>query len=438
MNATEREQLIDDRKESAKRSEHLWCKDRWMDFEVFYVPVEALLLNVDNRRFTSERSLMESKLGHSLDPENSEIDENSVISILLDSGIDVDGDQVKGNPTKSFEGLKADWERRRQATPFWIRPDGTVRNGNRRLAMIKRMRADSVTGTEWVQAIILDPENFNEHDIFEMEQREQLTEDYKVRYTHLNLLLTLRQAAIEREIDWFDSESIRAVAGELQDVVSGNQNYAETQLRAVKYMDAYLLDADSKGEYHKLFGQVERFRDIGKIMKTVEEQFPNDAPDMLQLLFAAIRAGNPHGEIRAIGRMFIQEREKYQKLQQQITKEEQEWEASEDNSIPDPELIEISEEDEDDSEAIETDSTTGPVAPNYPSEIVKTRIKDAIDGFEASKLNVLSTLQQIVSRLDMLMDSSSLLPQELDGKRGTEAREILDRIVAWAEEAKKY
>ena len=138
-----------------------------------------------------------------------------MISILLDTGCDVDGNLVKGGASRDYEGLRADWLRRKQASPFWVRPDGTVRNGNRRLAMLKRLRNDGITGTEWVEAVILNPghpDNIDEHDLFEMEQREQLTEDFKVRYTDMNLLLTLRQAAIDSGIDWFDPEAIKRVA----------------------------------------------------------------------------------------------------------------------------------------------------------------------------------------------------------------------------------
>ena len=328
MNATQRRQAIETRSERTDRTVRLWCKDEWRDFQVKRVPVDALLLNVDNRRFAAERTLMESKLGHYLDPENSEDDEISVISILLDSGHDTDGNVVKGTPSKDYELLKSDWQRRKQASPFWIRPDGTVRNGNRRLAMLKRLRSGSITGTEWVDAVILNPghpDNIDEHDLFEMEQREQLTEDFKVRYTDMNLLLAIRQAAIDSGIDWFDPDSIRRIAGELQEVAGGTQAYATIQLRAIKYMDAYLQDARVPGQYHKLLRQVERFRDIGKMMSWVEENYLDDATDMLQLMFAAVRAGNPHGDIRTIRKMFLEDRTRYELLLAQVTQDEKEW-----------------------------------------------------------------------------------------------------------------
>ena len=438
MNATQRREAIDNRSESAERSVRLWCKDRWRDFPVMRVPVDALLLNVDNRRFAAERSLMESQLGHPLDPENSEDDEISVISILLDTGHDVDGNIVKGTPSRDYEGLKADWLRRKQASPLWVRPDGTVRNGNRRLAMLKRLRNDGITGTEWVEAVVLnpgDPDNIDEHDLFEMEQREQLTEDFKVRYTDMNLLLTLRDAAIDSGIDWFDPESIKKVAGQLQEVAGGNQAYATIQLRAIKYMDAYLDDANAAGQYHKLLRQVERFRDIGKIMSRIEEDYQDDSADMLQLMFAAVRAGNPHGDIRVIRKMFLEERDRYESLQAQVAQDEKEWEQTGTRGIADPDLS--AESDESEYEDEDSEQETPVQTPGYPQELVQRRIKNSIDGYQASQLEVMDTLEQILSRLHNLTGASELLAETLSGPRGSEAKDMLTDIIEWADDARK-
>ena len=438
MNANQRRQVIENRSESAKRTERLWCKDRWRDFPIVWVPVDALLLNVDNRRFAAERTLMESKLGHALDPENSGEDEISVISILLDTGCDVEGNFVNGTPSKDYEGLQADWLRRKQASPFWIRPDGTVRNGNRRLAMLKRLRNDGIAGTEWVEAVILNPghpDNIDEHDLFEMEQREQLTEDFKVRYTDMNLLLTLRQAAIGSGIDWFDPESVKKVAGRLQEVAGGNQTYATIQLRAIKYMDAYLEDMDAAGHYHKLLRQVERFRDIGKIMSRVEEDYQDDSADMLQLMFAAVRAGNPHGDIRVIRKMFLEERDRYQSLQTQVAQDEKGWEQTGARGIADPDLSSESEDSEYEDE--DSDQETPIQTPGYPQEHVRRRIKNAIDGYQASQLEVMDTLEQILSRLGILSSASGRLAETLNGPRGNEARDMLSNIIEWADDARE-
>ena len=438
MNATQRRQAIENRSESAdERTVRLWCKDRWRDFPVMRVPVDALLLNVDNRRFAAERTLMESKLGHPLDPENSEDDEISVISILLDTGHDVDGNLVKGTPSKDYEGLKTDWLRRKQASPFWVRPDGSVRNGNRRLAMLKRLRNDGSTGTEWVEAVVLNPEhpdNIDEHDLFEMEQREQLTEDFKVRYTDMNLLLTLRQAAIDSGIDWFDPDSIKRVAGQLQEVAGGNQGYATIQLRAIKYMDACLEDANAAGQYHKLLRQVERLREIGKLMAWIEDNYQDDAADMLQLMFAAVRAGNPHEDIRAIRRIFLNDRARYERLQRQVALDEKEWEQTGAREIGDPNLSSESDENDEDEDGEQEPSIQ---TPGYPQKPVRRRIKNAIDGYQASQLEVVDTLEQVLSRLRILSGASERLEETLSGPRGSEAKDMIKDIIEWADDARE-
>ena len=438
MKADERRRTIEARKEDTKRRVKLWCKDEWRDFEVFSVPVEALLLNVDNRRFKAEKILMEDKLQRSLDPENNPLDEQSVVSILLDTALEVDGDRVVGKPSTDAESLQKDWLARGQETPFWIRPDGTVRNGNRRLAMILRLRSDlGASGSDRVQAIILDPKDIDERDLFEMEQREQLTENLKVRYTDINLLLTLREAAIARGVDWNDPQSIEKVAGQLQDVAR-DKAYATIQLRAIRYMDAFLQDANAPGRYQTLLRQVERFRDVGKIMAQIENDYPDDAADILRLAFAAIRAGNPHGDIRLLRKIFIDDRERYKRLLAAVEREEAPWDAATtDAQVADPKIVSTRREEDDETDEGD-DDPPGPVVPNYPSERVKTKIKDAIDGFQSRNLNALSMLEQAHSRLESLTKDRKTLSAALAGDEADQVRKAIAKVVAWAEDAKRF
>lgn len=233
MTPDQRRQVIETRKQSTGRKERLWARDTWREFDVCQVPVEGLLLNVDNRRFAAERTLVEEKLGHELDPENNPDDERALEVILLDVGYDVDGDRVTGgHPDKDYQALRSDWLRRRQESPLWIRPDGIVRNGNRRLSMLKRLqREEGLGGFEYVDAVILEPADIDEVALFDMEQREQLTENLKVRYTDINLLLAIRAAAESRAIDWYEGGDINRVAGELKDII-GNPTPSSNSTRS--------------------------------------------------------------------------------------------------------------------------------------------------------------------------------------------------------------
>lgn len=414
----------------------LWVRDDWRDFPVVQVPVEALMLNVDNRRFSAERTLVEEKLGHELDPENNPDDELALEVILLDVGYDVDGDRVTGGkPGKDYQALKADWLRRRQESPLWIRPDGVVRNGNRRLAMLKRLqREEGLEGFEYVDAVILHPDQIDEVALFDMEQREQLTENLKVRYTDINLLLAIRDAAEARQIIWSDREDIDRVAGELQHIIGNDQRYAVVQLNAIKYMDAYLDDSGQSGQYHKLIGQIERFRDVGRVMVQVEESYPDDAVDMLRLLFAAIRAGRPHGTIRDLRRMFLNDRDRFGQLVTEVDDIEQAWEAGGNSEeLADP--IGISpEEAEPADEEVEEPEPPGPNVPNYPKQVVTDAIDNALDGFQAAQTdNVIKTLRQVRNRLDVLTDDRERLAQALASDDTGQVREAFMTVVGWVD-----
>jgi hypothetical protein len=432
----ERRQIIEQRGQLTDGKARLWARDDWRYFEIWQVPVEALLLNVDNRRFAAERTLVEEKLGHELDPENNPDDELALEVILLDVGYDVDGDRVAGGrPGKDYQALKADWLRRRQESSLWIRPDGLVRNGNRRLAMLKRLqREEGLEGYEYVDVVILQPEEIDEVALFDMEQREQLTENLKVRYTDINLLLAVRAAALARGIDWSAPEDIDRVAGELQHIIGNDQRYAVVQLNAVKYMDAYLDDSAQTGQYHKLIGQIERFRDVGRVMVQVEASYPDDAIEMLRLLFAAIRAGRPHGTIRDLRRMFLKDRERYGHLVAEVDDIEQDWEAAgnrEELADPigiTPEEPESADEDGDEAEP------PGPNVPNYPKEMVTDAIENALDGFQAAQVDdVLKTLRQVRNRLDVLTDDRHRLALALASDIGDQVRDAFMTVVGWVD-----
>ena len=416
----------------------LWVLGEWKNIPVLRVPISALVLNIDNRRFSAERQLFEQRLGHDLDPENSEDDALSVEAILLDRDLDIDGECVVGKPNKDYLALRQDWQRRKQETPFWILADGTVRNGNRRLAMLRRLqREEGAEGYEYVEAVVLDELGINELAIFEMEQREQLTEDYKVRYTDINLLLAIKAAAEDKEIDWYDADSMLMVAGELQHVMRNNPGYATVQLYAIKYMDAYLDDLGETGRYDKLIGQIERFRDVGKIMRALDSDDPDWMPAMLNVLFAAVNAGLKHGEIRQIRRLFNDDRDEFDKVVERVRAAEQEWEQStEEQALSEPEVVhdEVDDPDESDGEP----EPPGPVVTNYPKSEVKSILDDAIDRHESAQVeDILKIVREVNNRLDALINAEEdRLGQALAMDDPPVLREAVAAMSAWFEEHK--
>ena len=434
MDASARRKLIS-LATSESPDSRLWVLGEWKNMPVVRVPVSALVLNIDNRRFAAERQLFEQQLGHSLDPENSEEDALSVEAILLDRDLLVDGDRVVGKPGKDYEALRQDWQRRRQESPFWIRDDGTVRNGNRRLAMLRRLqREEGAGGYEYVEAVVLDQLKINEVAIFEMEQREQLTEDYKVRYTDINLLLAVKAAAEDKSIDWYDTESIVRVAGELQHVMRNNPSYAIVQLYAIKYMDEYLADLGEAGRYDKLIGQIERFRDVGRIMRSVDTDDPDQAPAMLNVLFAAVNAGLTHLEIRQIRRLFNNDRDEFNKVVGRIREAEQKWEQpKEQHALGEPEVV--NDEPKDPDTADDTTDAPGPVVTNYPKDDVKSIFDDAVDRHESAQIkDVLRVVKEINNRLEALISADGdRLGPALAMDEAPTLREAVNAMSLWFE-----
>jgi hypothetical protein len=380
MNSDERRAAIARRAEPIENeTERLWVRGAFRPFQIYRAPVELLQLNADNRRFRAEKLQFEEDLERPLDPAASEDDELSIISILLDENHQIVDDQVQGKMGKDALALIDDWSRRGQEKSLWIRPNGWVTNGNRRLAALKRLAREhgSATGTfSFVNVIILPEEDFDDRDLFEMEAREQLTEGLKKRYTDINLLLTLREAADRQGVDWSDDASISTVASSVQDLVGNNPKYAEVQLFAIKYMDEYLDYAEQPGQYHRLIGQVERFRDIGKNMVLLKREAPEEAGDFLLLQFQGVQAGLGHLQMRVLRQIVIEDpvkiREIFDEVQEAIERHagEPDIESGDEAVTNDPTLPFEDEEEAD----------TPPVAapPDFPVRPVRRILEVAI------------------------------------------------------------
>lgn len=429
--AAERMQAIATRKTKCDEKAKLWIRDAWSTRDVWRVPVDALLLNADNRRFAAERLWAQEQLGRSLDPENYPDDELCIESLLLDKSHRVVDGKISGTPSKDYESLKNDWDRRGQESPFWIRPDGTVRNGNRRLAMIKRdQRESGDSGREWVNAVILDPTEIDEAALLEMEQREQLTENFKVRYNDIDYLLALREAAAIRAVDWFDSSSIDEVAGKLQTTVEKSKAEVLRDLYAVKYMDLFLEDSKQAGQYHLLLRTLETFRDIGRMMITVEADYPDEFDRVLQVLFAGVRAGKKYEDIRQVRQMFRKDRERFDRLVEDISSTETQTRPDEQPTLASP--SETGADESDDAEDGDEEDS-GPSVPNYPKAI--GRMFDvAIDGYQSSRQSdALKIIREVVNRLESLAEGDRLARALKDEKEGSDIRDALKEIVDWAD-----
>ena len=292
--------------------------------------------------------------------------------------------------------------------------------------MIKRLESPGDVH-RWVDAIVLGSD-IDESALFQMEQREQLTEDLKVRYTDVNLLLTLREAAELEQIVWADNADIARVADVLKWLTNGDKKYALKQLRAVRYMDAYLLDSGADGQYHKLLRQVERFRDVGWVMGKMDD-YPESQPDMLRLCFAAVRASNPHGHIRKLWNIFRDDRDRYDNMIIGLEQDEAEWENAQNDDLPEPDLSTEPDDDDDEGPPV-------PTSENYPKDRVRRRIENAVDGYLAKDRGPVQILEQALDRLTSLTTPEDRVAAALESDDSERIRELLKAIYLWSEDLK--
>jgi hypothetical protein len=443
LNTTERTRAISNRKHRAQRdakdrTHGIYCNGQWKEFEVWRVPAEALILNVDNKRFAALRSWAEEELGHSLDPENNPPDEESIISILLDKALHIENNRVVGSSGKNYEALKDDWATRQQAEPLWIRPDGTVRNGNRRLAMLRRLHTDgSASGGQWVDVIILPYDEIDELELFRMEQEDQLTENFKVRYDKIDLLLALREAALQEDIVWSDPESINTVARALKHIAGrDDRRYAATQLRAIRAIDTYLDYLGASGQYHLVMQerQVEVFREVGRILELGDE-YPDDIAELAETAFAAVQIGMKYDGLRNLRKLFRENRESFVALADRIREKERQagWPPSVTETLAsDVESVGVDVlTAEDDDEEDEATAAPGPAAAAYPQAEVKPLIERAVDGVAASTLGTLASLQQAATRLQRI--TSRELDAALADTQGALVRGALEEVIEWVD-----
>jgi hypothetical protein len=180
---------------------------------------------------------------------------------------------------------------------------------------------------------------------------------------------------------------------------------------------------DAAGQYYKLMGQIERFRDVGKNMVKLAEH-PDEAADFLRLQFAGIKAGVKHGDVRAIGKVFHKDRDEYRRLKTKVFDIEDANQDATELADPDPQdLNEI--EAEDDNE--EPPSTVV----GFPVERVKSAIQNGIDAYEVKTLDIPSTLEQAASRLRIVSPEKVLQAISGDDKKAVEA--AVAEISSWVD-----
>jgi hypothetical protein len=200
---------------------------------------------------------------------------------------------------------------------------------------------------------------------------------------------------------------------------------------------------DLAGEYHRLLRNLERFRDIGRTMLRVENEYSHDADRVIQVLFAAVRAGTPHLDIRHLRQMLFNSRDRFDSLSEEIATAEEGWTpdaeppdpASEAAPLPVSDAESTTDTDLDRLDGDEEDSEgPGPEVRNYPRVEVSDAIQLAIDAFQSSRQDdLVRMLREARNRLGASIVGDRLR-RECAQPSGEKLRSEVAAIVAWADE----
>jgi hypothetical protein len=299
--------------------------------------------------------------------------------------------------------------------------------------MLKRLRNEGAD-IHCVDAIILSPDDVDESELFRMEQREQLTENFKKRYQDVNALLALRAAAELEGIDWEDADSIASVANRLKHYAGRDDaGYASKQLYAIRALDSYLRYINAPGRYSLAAKQVEVFREVGLCMSTYEEE-PDQQFELLQAAYAFVQAGKRYGDIRQLRKLFGSDRAQFDQMMRDVLSVEQASGWDPEAAPPEVDYPELTDttapDDEDDTD---DDEGTGVLGPSdYPRSEVSDVIDGALDRFVAASLDIQRQLDQAAARLEAV-DLATLTA--LQGQAREQARTSATAIEEWSRRA---
>lgn len=258
-------------------------------FEVWQIPIEALVYNPFNGRIGSVVKSFEKK-DHALDPENPK-DAEVIEKFLWESKED--------SNKKTYESIK----RTGQIKVGIVTADGLIIDGNRRCSLMNRVRKDPHATQEekdrcaYFKAVIL-PENAEQKDIMQLETSFQMGEDAKVDYNPIEKYLKCR-----------DLEAVGFTRDEIANFMGITKKEVDTDLEILELMDQYLSYFSYDGIYTMAEGHEDSFQKLNTALKqyrsgvaTMWDFTEQDINDLTAISFDYIRMGLPQDDIRDIFR----------------------------------------------------------------------------------------------------------------------------------------
>ncbi len=266
--------------------------------DTFKLPISLLRYNVENGRLAMEVLDERNTLGRPLDTKNPE-DSKRIRGLLLD---------LDKNKT---EELRKDLVRVGQEQPGVISSDGTVINGNRRMAVFQHLHENEDASGKWdrLEVIVL-PKHISEAQLWKIEAGLQLSQSKVAEYHPVNELLKIKQG-------------LAAGLSEKQiaDVLFGRTiEQVKDGIERLKIIESFLKFFGQPRNYGliKRFGLHEYFINIQKfILKEADKYGVQEKTKRLEMTFALIKShvlaqadkdadikGLSHFAIRELGKIY--------------------------------------------------------------------------------------------------------------------------------------
>lgn len=370
-------------------SEPVYIKDKREHLDVYRLPFDLLFYNIRNGRFAAEFRELVQKEGRQINAENAE-DAKKIQSLLL-----------KQEP-KQREILEEDLLRYGQKDYGIMTWDGYVINGNRRMAILQKIKDSGKDEFGYLNVARLS-KGVGEIDLWKIEAGLQLSRQERLDYGPINTLLKLKEGKdtglTEKQIAY------SLYGGFTEDGIKYN-------LRRLELIEQYLEFIGKPRMYSKVIVH-EHFIVLQKILDKQKANgvSPEDQLKIQKIAFELIRVGISQMNLRAINKMMGKKKAKEKLL-------------SANEHIP---TINDQTDNEEDENATEDDDGEDEDKDKSP---VMSIFEDALDIYEAErdKDKPLELLTRAITNLEEIEPENPILKGESAKEKIKKVIEIVERL----------
>lgn len=254
------------RRSNPLRAEVHWIGSKRVELEVCHIPIEHLYFNIENGRYADRMiRLRHEHAGVEIDPKEEKW-KAEIEKMLAGEHKDTTRDKA------AFEKLIDDIRNRTQLRPGVVTMDGGVIDGNRRLAALRRLNAETREKFRYFDGVVL-PKDTTAEDRWRIEAGLQLGINERWDYSPINELLKVRDGVRMYE-EMILRGDLKKGTDPIQLVAKAIYGKTETQIKEMvsrlDLIDEYLQFIKRLGAYDEIGRISERFLEATKVVQAAE------------------------------------------------------------------------------------------------------------------------------------------------------------------------